>query len=96
MLRFLAALPFILLLVLFAMSNTQPVRVGLWPTDYAFELPLAVAVLIGAALAFLAGALIVWLGTFPLRRRARRAEAQTRVLEARLQELQARIGSPIH
>ena len=96
MLRFLAALPFVILLVLFALSNTEPVRVGLWPTDYAFEVPLAVAVLIGAALAFLAGAMIVWLGSFPLRRRARRAEAQTRVLEARLQELQARLGLPSH
>ena len=95
MLRVITALPFVFLLVLFALSNTQPVRVGLWPTDYAFEVPLAVAVLIGAALAFLAGALVVWLGSFPLRRRARRAEAQMRVLEARIEDLHARLGKPL-
>ena len=39
--RLLIGLPLLLLLVLFALSNTAPVRLGLWPTDYALQLPLS-------------------------------------------------------
>ncbi len=82
--RLVIAAPFLLLLVLFALSNTTPVALGLWPTDLALRLPLSLAVLAGMALAFLAGALLVWGETLRQRRRARRAEARVRLLEARL------------
>ena len=52
--RLLIALPLLLILVLFALSNTAPVRLRLWPTDYALELPLSLAVLGAMAIAFLA------------------------------------------
>ena len=39
--RLLIALPCLLLLVLFALSNAAPVSLRLWPTDYAMELPLS-------------------------------------------------------
>ena len=45
--RLLIALPLLLIMVLFALSNTAPVRLHLWPTDYALELPLSLAVLGG-------------------------------------------------
>ena len=95
MLRLIVAVPFLLLLVLFALSNAQPVRIGIWPTDYSAELPLSVAVLIGAAIAFLFGALIVWWAELGQRRRARRAEAMVRVLEEKVEELKARLGPPV-
>jgi lipopolysaccharide assembly protein A len=82
--RLVIAAPFLLLLVLFALSNTAPVALGLWPTDLAVRLPLSLAVLAGMAVAFLAGALLVWGETLRQRRRARRAEARVRLLEARL------------
>jgi len=82
--RLVIAAPFLLLLVLFALSNTTPVALGLWPTDLALRLPLSLAVLAGMALAFVAGALLVWGETLRQRRRARRAEARVRLLEARL------------
>jgi len=82
--RLLISAPFLLLVVLFALSNTAPVALGLWPTNLAFRLPLSLAVLAGMAIAFLAGALLVWGETLRQRRRARRAEARVRLLEARL------------
>jgi putative membrane protein len=89
--RLLIALPFLLLLVLFALSNTAPVRLTLWPTDYALELPLSLAVLGAMAIAFLLGGALVWLSEAAQRRRARRAEHAVRLLEAQVLELKARL-----
>jgi uncharacterized integral membrane protein len=88
--RLLIALPLLLLLVSFALSNTAPVRLGLWPTDFALELPLSLTVIGGMAVAFLAGALLVWISDLALRRRARHAEETVRLLETQVQELRAR------
>jgi uncharacterized integral membrane protein len=89
--RLLIALPLLVLLVLFALSNTAPVRLGLWPTDYLLQMPLSLAVLGGMAVAFLAGGAIVWLSELSQRRRARQAEHSVRLLEAQVQELKARL-----
>ena len=89
--RLLIALPLLLLLVLFALSNTAPVRLRLWPTDYALELPLSLAVLGAMAIAFLLGGGMVWVSELAQRRRARRAEQAVRLLEAQVQELKARL-----
>ncbi|HEX3400069.1 MAG TPA: LapA family protein [Nevskia sp.] len=89
--RLLIALPLLLLLVLFALSNTGPVRLGIWPTDYAVQLPLSLAVLGGMAIAFLAGGLLVWFSALAQRRRARHAEQAVRLLEAQVQELKTRL-----
>jgi putative membrane protein len=86
--RLLLTLPVLLLLVLFALSNTGPVRLGVWPTDWSVELPVAVAVLTVAGVAFVAGALIVWLGQFGRRAALRRAEQKIRRLEIQLRDLQ--------
>lgn len=89
--RLLIVLPLLLLLVLFALSNTAPVRLHLWPTDYALELPVSLAVLGGMAVAFLAGGMLVWVAELAQRRRARHAEQTVRLLEAQVQELKARL-----
>jgi hypothetical protein len=39
-------------LVLFALSNTEIVRLGIWPTDYSLEVHLSLAILIAMAVAF--------------------------------------------
>jgi uncharacterized integral membrane protein len=95
MLRFIIGLPILILLVVFALSNAEPVRLGFWPTDYTLQAPLSVAVLVGAAVAFLLGGLLVWLNELGQRRRARRAEENVRVLEERLEELKARLARPL-
>ena len=90
--RLLIALPLLLLLVLFALSNRQPVSLHIWPTDYAATLPLSLAVLGSMAVAFLSGGLLVWVSELVQRRRARRAEQTVRLLEAQVQELKARLA----
>jgi len=85
------AFPFALLLVLFALSNREPVNIGLWPTDVAWQVPLSLAVLAGMAVAFLLGALFTWVAALGQRRRARRAEDQVRLLEAQVTDLKSRV-----
>jgi uncharacterized integral membrane protein len=94
LIRALIAAPLLLLLVLFALSNSQPVRLGLWPTDLKLEPPLSIAVLVAMGGAFLLGALMLWLEALAARRRARRAEYAQRLLEAQVQELKARLSGP--
>ena len=88
--RFLIAVPVLLLLVLFALSNKQAVQLGLWPTDISVEAPLSVAVLVAAGVFFVAGALMTWGGTLALRGRARRAEMAVTQLQAQLRAMKAR------
>ncbi len=70
------------LVVLFVVSNTAPVAIGLWPFDARLVLPLSVAVLAIAALAFLFGAAITWFAAMPHRAKARRLERSVEVLQA--------------
>lgn len=92
MTRILLALPLLLILVLFALSNPQPTAFTLWPTDYVAELPLSLAVLGAMALAFVLGALVLWFTVIGARHRARRAERQVRLLEAQVAELKAALA----
>src|ERR1700761_47993 len=78
-------------LVLFALSNTEMVKLGLWPTDYGLEVHLSLAILVAMAIAFLLGALVVWMSELGQRRRARRAERTVRLLEAQVESLKARM-----
>ena len=54
MLPLILSLPVLLVIVLFALSNQQSVRIVLWPTDFALQAPLSLAVL-GLALVFFLG-----------------------------------------
>ena len=86
-LRWLIAAPFLLLLVLFVLSNTEPVTLRLWPTDLSLPVPLAIAVLGGMAIGLLAGALILWFGKLSARHAASRAESRIAALEAQLRQV---------
>jgi uncharacterized integral membrane protein len=100
MLRFLFLLPFLVLLVAFALSNPQPVPLGLWPTDYSVEAPVSIAILIASGIFFFLGALFTWFGTLAARGRHRRAERRAAALEAELKaraaeaERAARVARP--
>ncbi len=84
MLRFLILLPFLIVLVAFALSNPQPVPLGLWPTDFSVEVPVSLAILASSGLFFFLGALFVWFGSVAARTRHRRSERRARALEAEL------------
>lgn len=77
----------LLLLVLFTISNTDPVSLQLWPFDLSWQLPLAGAVLGAAALFFLLGAMVAWGSALHYRRRARKMQRAAQLLEAELAEL---------
>jgi putative membrane protein len=83
MLRAILFAPFLLVLIVFALSNQQPVSLTMWPTDVVLvEVPLSIAVLVIAAIFFLLGALLTWLPGLRHRRRAHVAERRVRSLEA--------------
>ncbi len=88
--RFLLGVPALVLLVLFALSNKQPTRLYLWPTDITLDAPLSLAVLVASAVFFLAGAFMTWGTSLSMRTRARRAEEQVRQLRTQVRTLQAR------
>lgn len=84
----------LLLLVLFALSNTEALRLGLWPTDYSLTLPASIVILGAMAVAFLAGAFLVWLGELGRRHRARQAEQTMKLLEDQVKALRAQLSPP--
>ncbi len=95
MLALILALPLLLLLVLFAISNTAPVSLQLWPFDLSWVLPLAGAVLGASLLAFLLGALLAWGSGLRYRAQARQLRRAAGLLEAELAELRAQQAVPV-
>jgi lipopolysaccharide assembly protein A len=93
--RTLIASPFLLILVLFALSNTAVTRVTLWPTDFELDMPLSLVILAAMAIAFLVGGVFVWFAEMGQRRRARRAEQTVRLLEAQVEDLKARLPATV-
>ncbi len=79
-----------MLLVAFALSNQQMVRLGLWPTDILIDMPISVAVLVAAGVFFIVGAFMTWTTAVAMRARARRAERLVRQLEGQVEALRAR------
>jgi uncharacterized integral membrane protein len=94
MLRALIALPFLVVLILFALSNRQPVTLSLWPTGLELTAPAAVAILVSMGGAFVLGALFVWIPALGVRRRARRFERAVRDLEAQVVALKGSASAP--
>lgn len=90
MMRWIIFLPFAAIVVLFALSNRQPVDLRLWPFDLVWQAPLSVAVLGAAAVAFLIGAGIVWLSGMPQRSRSRASIRRAEVLQRELDAIHAR------
>ena len=89
MIRAFLALIVLILLIAFALSNKQPVNIGLWPTDVLVELPLSVAMLLFGAMFFIVGALMTWGGRLAAGSRARRAEKQVKRLQMQIDDMRA-------
>lgn len=81
--------PLAALVVLFALSNRQVVELRLWPLDFTWSVPLALAVLLPAAAAFFLGAAIVWLSDLPARRRGWSAQRRATALQKEIDRIQA-------
>ncbi|MEO3471231.1 lipopolysaccharide assembly protein LapA domain-containing protein [Roseomonas sp. CAU 1739] len=90
MMRWIIFIPFAAVVVLFALSNRQPVDLRLWPFDLVWQAPLSVAVLAAAAVAFLIGAGIVWVSGMPQRSRARASIRRAEGLQREVDTARAR------
>lgn len=87
--RFLLAIPVLIILVAFALSNQQVVHLGLWPTDIVIDAPLSITILVASGLFFIVGALMTWGAGLITASRARQAERTVRQLEAEVRALRA-------
>ena len=85
----LAAVPFAIVVVAFAIANRHAVEVSLDPLPFGFGLPLYVVVIGGLAVGFAAGAGSAWLAGHEARRAARGRKARIEVLEGELARLRA-------
>jgi uncharacterized integral membrane protein len=71
-LRLLIAVVFLLVLMIFDLSNREPVTIGFWPTEVRRDVPLSRALLIVVVVALVIGAAIVWISEVDQRRRRAR------------------------
>jgi uncharacterized integral membrane protein len=85
------------LLIPFAISNREPVSLGLWPLPFLVDLPLYLLVLLLLFGGFIIGAAATWIAgrhiRRELRRRRRRAEALERELTAARSQLEDQAGT---
>jgi uncharacterized integral membrane protein len=94
MLRWVVAVPLLLIMISFALSNRDPVTLWLFPFgELPFDVPLSLAILAAMGLGFVLGGLRLWGQALRHRRAARKAEDAMRLLEAKHQALQARLSS---
>lgn len=77
-------------LILFAVSNREPVAIRIEPLPFSLELPLYAALLAVLFAGFVAGGLVSWLGSWKWRRRARRAEGEAERLRRERAEAERR------
>ncbi len=87
--RLLLAVPVLIILVAFALSNQQVVQLGLWPTDIVIDAPLSITILVASGLFFIIGAFMTWGAGLVTASRARHAERTVRQLEAEVRALRA-------
>lgn len=88
---------FVLIGVLIAVSNTQPVQLALWPLPHQLVMPVYLLVVVVLLLGVLAGLWMGWWGGRHHRRRARHARGEAERLERevqRLRDVQAAVPPP--
>jgi uncharacterized integral membrane protein len=88
-LRWFVSLLVLLLLLIFALANREPVAV--WPLGW--QLPLAIVVLLCLLVGFAFGMAVAWIGGREWRRAARQRARQVAALERELAATQARLGA---
>ena len=63
----------LLVIVLFAIGNRQPIEISLWPTPFAIELPVYGVFLVALILGVVLGGIASWLGGHHQRAEAARS-----------------------
>jgi lipopolysaccharide assembly protein A len=82
---------FIVLCVIFAISNRDLIDLQFWPFPYALPVQTGLAVLLPAFITFLLGGIWVSFGKTKLWSRARQAEKRIVQLEATLQDIEEQL-----
>lgn len=70
------SIPIILVAVLFALSNRDPVSLALWPLPFEIVLPVYLAVLLPAGLGFAIGGVVAWVSAAKARKEVKRRRSQ--------------------
>jgi uncharacterized integral membrane protein len=83
LLRTILGLIGLLVIVLFAIGNRQPVEISLWPTPFMIELPVYGVFLVAMILGVILGGIASWLGGHAQRAEAARSRRKLAVLEER-------------
>jgi uncharacterized integral membrane protein len=74
-------LPLIVVAVIFAIANREPIDLDLWPFEVSPQIPLFVILLAFLAVGLVVGGLATWLSAAPARRRAGQARRRVAELE---------------
>ena len=83
-------------MILFGLSNTDPVRLGLFPLGHIpVAFPTSVVVLVSLGVGYFLGGLRVRIAELRHRRAARRAEEAVRLLEAQHQQVRLPPGAGV-
>ena len=86
-------LPFILAIVVFALSNRGKTDLGLWPLLDPTPIPVYAVVLTAAVIGFLAGGVYAWISGGKLRRQVRSHRRQAGRLEKENQDLRKQLAA---
>ncbi|MDF1794417.1 MAG: LapA family protein [Thalassobaculaceae bacterium] len=90
LISFCVTFPVTLIVVLFAVSNRNPVTMELWPLPGALDAPLYLIFLVAVAAGFVLGGAIAWSGELGHKMRANRAEKRADDLERELAVMRIR------
>lgn len=82
-LSWLAALPFLLLIVSFAVANHESVTLSFWPFDIEVTMPLSLMTVVLLLVGYALGSLATWLRAHPLRREAKRLRREAAALKSK-------------
>ncbi|GBQ64774.1 hypothetical protein AA103196_0971 [Ameyamaea chiangmaiensis NBRC 103196] len=93
MIRLVIIIPFVLALVVFSVSNPDPVQ--MWLVTYGWQWSAGVLALATSTAFFLLGAFAVWVVELRQSRRARRAEARVRELETQIDTLRTQMSTMV-
>lgn len=83
-LSWILTIPIALLAVSFAVSNLEPVSLGLWPLPHRVDVPAYALVLVTLVLGFLLGGVVAWWSGHAGRKQARIDRARADRLEREL------------
>ena len=87
----LIAVPLLVAVPLFAISNLNTVGLTIWPLPFVIQVPVFVVALVGLAIGFFAGGIVAWFSAGRARARARSAERAVRTRDIEIEELRRKV-----